>query len=135
MTNDKDLVAEAARQPGAPPDLRQRADNVLTGLALQNIAAAVERAAGLVADVRAATARRVRRIQVTGYTSTHEIEDVLTRCRGTPRVNVPQPASQRRSQWGSRAKGSTATEEVVAPAPVICECVTVAPHDVLFRGY
>lgn len=57
VTNDKGLVADAARQPGAPPDFRQRADNVLSGLAPEQLAAAVELAAELVADVRTASAR------------------------------------------------------------------------------
>ncbi len=57
VTNDKGLIAETARQPGAPPNFRQRADNVLTGLTPDRLTAAVERAAELVADVRTATAR------------------------------------------------------------------------------
>jgi hypothetical protein len=57
VTNDKGLIAEAARQPGAPPGFRQRADNVLTGLAPDQLTSAVDRAAELVADVRTATAR------------------------------------------------------------------------------
>jgi len=57
VTNDKGLIAEAARQPGAPPGFRQLADNVLTGLAPDQLTSAVERAAELVADVRTATAR------------------------------------------------------------------------------
>ncbi len=57
VTNDKGLIAEAARQPAAPPDFRQRADNVLTGLAPDRLTTAVQRAAELVADVRTATAR------------------------------------------------------------------------------
>ena len=57
VTNDKGLIAEAARQPGAPPDFRQRADDVLTGLAPDLLPPAVNRAAELVADVRTATAR------------------------------------------------------------------------------
>lgn len=57
VTNDKGLIAEAARQPGAPPGFRQLADNVLTGLAPEQLTSAVDRAAELVADVRTATAR------------------------------------------------------------------------------
>jgi len=57
VTNDKGLVAEAARQPGAPPDFRQRADTVLTVLAPDQLGVAVERAADLVAAVRAASAQ------------------------------------------------------------------------------
>jgi len=56
VTNDKGLVAEAARQPGAPLDFRRRAEEVLTGLAPAELLAAVGRAADLVADVRAASA-------------------------------------------------------------------------------
>lgn len=56
VTNDKGLVAEAARQPGAPPDFHRRAEDVLTGLASAELSAAVDRAADLVAAVRAASA-------------------------------------------------------------------------------
>lgn len=56
VRKDKGLIAEAARQPGAPPDFPQRADYVLTGLTPDRLASAVERAAEMVADVRTATA-------------------------------------------------------------------------------
>ncbi len=55
VTNDKGLIAEAARQPGAPPDFQHQAGAVLTGLAPNTLAVAVERAVELVADVRAAS--------------------------------------------------------------------------------
>ncbi len=54
VTNDKGLIAEAAGQRGAPRDFRDRAREVLTGLAPGTLAVAVERAVELVADVRAA---------------------------------------------------------------------------------
>jgi len=57
VTNDKSLIAEAARQPGAPPDFRQRADNVLTALAPDRLTIAVQHAAELVADVQTAAGR------------------------------------------------------------------------------
>ncbi len=57
VTNDKGLIPEAARQPGAPPGFRRRADNVLTGLAPDQLTVAVEHAADLVADARTATAQ------------------------------------------------------------------------------
>ncbi len=55
VTNDKGLIAEAARQPGAPQDFAHRAGDVLTALTPSGLVEAVERAADLVADVRAAS--------------------------------------------------------------------------------
>lgn len=55
VTNDKGLVGEAARQPGAPPGFADRAGQVFTGLAPTTLAVAVDRAAELTAAVRAAT--------------------------------------------------------------------------------
>jgi len=55
VTNDKGLIAEATRQPGAPPDFQHRADGVLTGLTAHTLPEAVERAVELVAAVRAAS--------------------------------------------------------------------------------
>ena len=57
VTNDKGLIAEAARQPGAPPNFLDRAEAVLTGLTRESLGAAVERAEVLVAAVRAAVGR------------------------------------------------------------------------------
>lgn len=54
VTNDKGLIAEAARQPGAPPHFDDRAHSVLTGLEPGTLAAAVQRAVDLVTAVRAA---------------------------------------------------------------------------------
>lgn len=56
VTNDKGLIAEAARQPGAPPDFHSRAGDVLVALAPDTLATAVEHAVDLVAEVRAAVA-------------------------------------------------------------------------------
>lgn len=56
VTNDKGLIAEAADQPGAPPDFGDRAADVLAGLAPGTLADAVDRAVRIVADVRAAVA-------------------------------------------------------------------------------
>lgn len=57
VTNDKGLIAEAARQPGAPPDLLDRAEGVLIGLSPGSLPAAVDRAEELLVQVRAAVAR------------------------------------------------------------------------------
>lgn len=53
VTNDKGLVAEAARQPGAPPGFADLAGQVFAGLAPVTLGAAVDRAAELSAAVRA----------------------------------------------------------------------------------
>ena len=55
VTNDKGLIAEAARQPGAPPGFQVRADDVLTCLGPDTLTGAIDRAVDLVAQVRDAS--------------------------------------------------------------------------------